>query len=173
MALMVFSDTRLSRLFLTVYCAATTLFCLHFVHLAKQYSLTCSQSFVSAQRDQTKPSEFPRKIWQTSKTSAAGLEDHDRKAIQSWMKLNHKHRYEIVTQHSGESFVRDRFPDRHDILEVFADLQDPILRADFIRYLLLLGDGGVYSDMDVRLPSRFLSFEHPCPLIKMHLQQLR
>ncbi|KAI4158254.1 MAG: hypothetical protein LQ342_007628 [Letrouitia transgressa] len=64
------------------------------------------------------------------------------------MKLNHKHRYEIITQHSGESFVRDRFPDRHDILEVFTDLQDPILRADFIRYLVLLGDGGVYSDMD-------------------------
>ena len=30
----------------------------------------------------------------------------------------------------------------------FVDLKDPILRADFIRYLVLLGDGGAYSDLD-------------------------
>ena len=64
------------------------------------------------------------------------------------MKLNQKHRYEIITQHSAESYVRDRFAHRPDIEEVFIDLQDPILRADLIRYLVLLGDGGTYSDID-------------------------
>ena len=62
--------------------------------------------------------------------------------------MNQKWRYEIVTQYSAESYVRETFADRPEIEEVFRDLQDPILRADLIRYLVLLGDGGVYSDMD-------------------------
>lgn len=53
-----------------------------------------------------------------------------------------------MTQFGAESYVRDRFPDRPEFLETFLDLQDPILRADMIRYLVLLGDGGVYSDLD-------------------------
>ena len=91
---------------------------------------------------------FPRKIWQTSKASAAALEEDDRRAIQSWLKLNQKHRYEIITRFSAESYVNEKFSNRPDILETFQDLQDPILRADLIRYLVLLGDGGVYSDID-------------------------
>ena len=91
---------------------------------------------------------FPKKIWQTSKMSPAGLEDDDRKAILSWVKINQKHRYEIVTQHSAESYVRDKYAHKPDIVEIFMDLQDPILRADLIRYLVLLEDGGVYSDID-------------------------
>ena len=64
------------------------------------------------------------------------------------MKINQKHRYEILTQYSAESYVKNRFSHRPDIEEMFIDLQDPILRADLIRYLVLLGDGGVYSDID-------------------------
>ena len=67
-----------------------------------------------------------------------GLEEDDRRAIQSWVKLNQKHRYEILTQHSAESYIRTTFPHRYDIEETFMDLHDPILRADFIRYLVLL-----------------------------------
>ena len=93
---------------------------------------------------------FPRKIWQTSKTGPAGLDDIDRAALRTWMKLNQKWRYESVTQYGAESYVRERFADRPELVEAFTDLQDPILRADFIRYLVLLGDGGVYSDLDTR-----------------------
>ena len=91
---------------------------------------------------------FPRKIWQTSKTGPAGIDEIDRKAMNSWVKINQKHRYEILTQYSAESYVKDRFSHRPDIGELFVDLQDPILRSDFIRYLVLLGDGGLYSDID-------------------------
>ncbi|MCJ1307691.1 hypothetical protein MMC25_001339 [Agyrium rufum] len=96
------------------------------------------------------PKPFPRKIWQTSKVSAAGLDETDRAAIHSWTTMNQKYRYEILTQYSAESYVRETFAHRPDIEEVFRDLQDPILRADLIRYLVLLGDGGVYSDIDTR-----------------------
>ena len=93
---------------------------------------------------------FPRKIWQTAKSGPAGLDDIDRTALRTWSKLNQKWRYEAVTQYGAESYVRERFVHRPDLVEAFTDLQDPILRADFVRYLVLLGDGGVYSDLDTR-----------------------
>ena len=94
---------------------------------------------------------FPRKIWQTSKTGPAGFKDDDREAVRTWTKMNHNWRYEIITQYSAESYVRDRFADRPAVVEVFTELQDPILRADMIRYLVLLADGGLYSDLDTAL----------------------
>ena len=93
---------------------------------------------------------FPRKIWQTAKNGPAGLDDTDRTALRTWSKLNQKWRYEAITQYGAESYVRERFVHRPDLVEAFTDLQDPILRADFVRYLVLLGDGGVYSDLDTR-----------------------
>ena len=93
---------------------------------------------------------FPRKIWQTAKNGPAGLDDADRAALRTWTKLNQKWRYESVTQYGAESYVRETFAHRPELIEAFTDLQDPILRADFIRYLVLLGDGGVYSDLDTR-----------------------
>ncbi|KAI4151696.1 MAG: hypothetical protein LQ340_003356 [Diploschistes diacapsis] len=104
--------------------------------------------FTNATRKQR--TYFPRKIWQTSKTGPGGLDDGDRDAIRSWTKLNQKWRYESMTQYSAESYVRERFADRPEILEIFTDLQDPILRADMIRYLILLGDGGLYTDLDTK-----------------------
>ena len=142
------SDAKSNRL-LFIYCIITTLFCLHFIHVAKHnYEFCDDQLPPQASNVSLTTAPFPRKIWQTSKTSPAGLEDDDRKAILSWAKINQKHRYEIITQHSAESYVRDKFAHRDDIAEIFLDLQDPILRADLIRYLVLLGDGGVYSDID-------------------------
>ena len=142
------SDPRSSHLLL-IYCFLSTLFCLRFIHLANQNAQACDQHIHHEVYNTSLNSPgFPRKIWQTSKTGAAGIEGDDRKAIQSWIKLNQKHRYEIVTQYSAESYIRDKFNHRADIQETFLDLQDPILRADLIRYLVLLGDGGVYSDID-------------------------
>ena len=144
-------DTKLARILLIIYCLIITLFCFHFLQLAKTGFLFNDQSSEPPPRnDSLDVPEFPRKIWQTGRTSAVGLDDKDRVVIQSWLKLNQKHRYEIVTQHSAESYVRERFGHRRDIEETFTDLQDPILRADLIRYLVLLGDGGVYSDIDTK-----------------------
>ena len=93
---------------------------------------------------------FPRKIWQTSKNGPTNLDDLDKEAIQTWTKLNQKWRYESITQYSAESYVKESFMDRPEIIEIFIDLQDPILRADMIRYLVLLKDGGLYSDLDTK-----------------------
>lgn len=89
------------------------------------------------------PPEFPRKIWQTAKISAAGLEEAERKAIQTWVKLNQKHHYEVVTKHSAESYVLEKFSHRPDIAETFLDLEDNMMRADLVKYLTLSGDDGI------------------------------
>ena len=141
-----------SRL-LVIYCVISTLFCFRLIYVAKLNAavppLDCPRPLASLALNASEHSHpFPRKIWQTSKTGPAGLGGDDRKSIQSWVKINQKHRYEILTQYSAESYVKDRFSHRPDIEETFIDLQDPILRADLIRYLVLLGDGGVYSDID-------------------------
>ena len=115
------------------------LFCLHVLQRLKAEIIPFSPRYVHLGHNLTSlHGPFPRKIWQTSKMGPGGLEEDDRRAIQSWVKLNQKHRYEILTQHSAESYIRTTFPHRYDIEETFMDLHDPILRADFIRYLVLL-----------------------------------
>ena len=138
--------------FLFTYCLISTLFCFRLIHLAKLNAVApvdCPHPLASLALNASVHSyRFPRKIWQISRTGPSGLDENDRINIQSWVKINQKHRYEILTQYSAESYVKDRFSHRPDIEETFVDLQDPILRADFIRYLVLLGDSGMYSDID-------------------------
>lgn len=88
---------------------------------------------------------FPRKIWQTGKHGPASLDDESKDAIKTWQKMNQNWRYEILTDYSAETYVRDTFASRPDIIDLYTDIGDPILRADLLRYLVLLGDGGVYS----------------------------
>ena len=144
-------DLKSSR-FLVVYCIIGSLFYFHLLHLAKLNPVApvdCLDPLASLKPNTSEQSHpFPRKIWQTARTGPEELDENDRNSIRSWVKTNQKHRYEILTQYSAETYVKDRFSHRPDIQEVFVDLQDPILRADFIRYLVLLGDGGAYSDMD-------------------------
>ncbi|MCJ1389391.1 hypothetical protein MMC18_002248 [Xylographa bjoerkii] len=101
---------------------------------------------------QSSTSEFEkparRKIWQTTKLSPMSLEERDRKNLQKWDEMNPTWRHEVLTDGGCDEYVRDRFAARPDIVNVFTGLKDNILRADLIRYLVLLGDGGVYSDID-------------------------
>ena len=46
------------------------------------------------------------------------------------------------------AFVEDRFADRPALVAFWKELQVTIVKADFIRYLAMLAEGGVYSDMD-------------------------
>ncbi|MCJ1379441.1 hypothetical protein MMC17_002542 [Xylographa soralifera] len=89
-----------------------------------------------------------RKIWQTTKLSPMSLEERDRKNLEKWDGMNPTWRHEVLTDGGCDEYVRDRFVERPDIVSLFTGLKDNILRADLIRYLVLLGDGGIYSDID-------------------------
>ncbi|KAL9600854.1 MAG: hypothetical protein Q9219_002896 [cf. Caloplaca sp. 3 TL-2023] len=75
------------------------------------------------------------------------IKKNDADHVRTWMDLNPEYRYELLTDGSAETYVQDNFPDR--IAEIYTGINDFILRADLIRYLVLLNQGGVYADLDV------------------------
>lgn len=62
--------------------------------------------------------------------------------------MNKEQRYELITKENGESYAREHFSHRPDLLTDFLSLQDGMLRADFVQYLFLFAEGGMYTDLD-------------------------
>lgn len=54
-----------------------------------------------------------------------------------------------MTDLTGDKYVVDNFAHRPDIVEMYLALAVPILKADILRYLLLLAEGGIWCDLDV------------------------
>lgn len=90
------------------------------------------------------------KIWQTSKLPTTLFDDEDREHAQTWADLNPDHRHEMMTDGRMENYVREHFHISHpEIEDLYFQINDYMIRSDFIRYLILLTDGGVYNDLDV------------------------
>lgn len=64
------------------------------------------------------------------------------------MELNRNYRFETITEGSSDSYVENTFAHKPTLVRDFLALQDPVLRADLVRYLVLFGDGGIYTDLD-------------------------
>ncbi|MCJ1457663.1 hypothetical protein MMC28_008032 [Mycoblastus sanguinarius] len=93
---------------------------------------------------------WTQRIWQTSKNAMVTISGGDREHLKTWSDLNPEYRHEVLTDEMMESYVKDHFHVSHpDIEDVYFEVKDYILRSDFIRYLILLADGGVYNDLDV------------------------
>lgn len=91
---------------------------------------------------------IPDKVWHSAKDD--NLTEDQRKWIESWTQKNPSLRQELLTDHSGETFVQARFHNtRPDIVEVYEAIPIPILRADLLRYLIIFAEGGIWSDLDV------------------------
>jgi len=102
--------------------------------------------------------KLPRKIWQTSPHSAPDT-DEIRKRLsrrqrrlearaRSWQDNNPGYEYQRLNDSQIVGFVREKLDHRPDIVERFIGLKHPILKADLFRYLALLAEGGVYTDID-------------------------
>ena len=85
--------------------------------------------------------KITNKIWQTWHTPAILLDEEDKSRVRTWHEQNPNHRYELLTDKGGETFVRQNFAGEPLIQDVFLNLTDTILRADFLRYLVLLAEG--------------------------------
>lgn len=97
---------------------------------------------------------FPSKIWQSWKDDS---EDPTERTIgfpHDWRVANPNHRYERITDANNNEYIMAEFDE--SISSVFMSLDDPILKADFLRYLILLKEGGVWADIDV-LPHQPIS----------------
>ena len=91
--------------------------------------------------------EIPEKIWY--KLGPRGVSQKAREWIDSCLDQNPTYKPEFMTDLSGDEYVKERFAHRPDIVASFLALPFPILKADFLRYLLLFNEGGIYSDLDV------------------------
>ncbi|CAI7666023.1 unnamed protein product [Penicillium viridicatum] len=98
----------------------------------------------------TSISNIPDKVWHSAKTD--DISENQRKWVNSWSSTTPECRQELLTDRSGEAFVRAYYQEtRPDIVEVIETLSIPILRADLLRYLIVLAEGGYWSDLDVTL----------------------
>lgn len=69
---------------------------------------------------------------------------------QEWRDMNDGWDYEFFDDSAMQTWVNDIFPEG-DIRWAWEYMPRPILKADFLRYLLPFVKGGVYSDVDVSL----------------------
>lgn len=67
----------------------------------------------------------------------------------SWLACNPDWQYTLVGTEGASRFVRQHFSHDERILNVHFGLRNHGAQSDFMRYLLLLVEGGVYSDTDV------------------------
>ena len=80
----------------------------------------------------------------------SSLEGEDWDRAQTWDALNPSFTHEYMTDEKMEAYVREHFhKSQPDIEALYMEVQDPIIRSDLIRYLILLSSGGAYNDLDV------------------------
>jgi mannosyltransferase OCH1-like enzyme len=107
----------------------------------------------SFQNHNAKDTKFPKKIWQTWKVDPLEFDERDSKRARTWTKTNPEYRYEVLTDGNDLDYVEIHFgPDginRPDIVETYRTLNATIIKADFLRYLVMYVEGGVYADIDV------------------------
>lgn len=89
---------------------------------------------------------IPPTIWQIY----FGYKPFDRlgETIESWVRTNQDYSYKLVSDQGANEFVEKHYADRPEIMRTFLEITYPVFRADFLRYMLLESEGGVYSDID-------------------------
>jgi alpha 1,6-mannosyltransferase len=94
--------------------------------------------------------KFPAYIWQTWKyTPAQGEFGEDfRPAEASWSELHPSFVHEVITDSVASHLIRHFYASHPEIQEAYESLPQPVLKADFFRYLILLARGGIYTDID-------------------------
>ena len=94
--------------------------------------------------------KFPAYIWQTWKhTPASGdFEEAFRPAEASWSELHPSFVHEVITDSVAVHLIRHFYASIPEVIEAYDSLPEPVMKADFFRYLILLARGGIYSDID-------------------------
>ncbi|KAI9046919.1 hypothetical protein LZ554_008997 [Drepanopeziza brunnea f. sp. 'monogermtubi'] len=94
--------------------------------------------------------KFPAYIWQTWKYTPASGEfgENFRPAEASWSEKHPGFIHEVITDQVAVHLLRHLYASVPEVLEAYAALPLPVLKADFFRYLILLARGGIYSDID-------------------------
>ncbi|KHN93889.1 Glycosyltransferase, DXD sugar-binding motif protein [Metarhizium album ARSEF 1941] len=90
----------------------------------------------------------PGKVWHAANDDNFTGEQRD--VMDSWLRKNPGFRHELLTTRQADNYVIANYNHtRPDIVALFTVLPIAILRADLLRYLILLSEGGIWSDLDV------------------------
>ncbi|KAF8591965.1 glycosyltransferase family 32 protein [Ramaria rubella] len=85
--------------------------------------------------------ERPKIIWQTNDVRPLN------KQTQSWQERNLDYEYRFLYDDDAEKWVNKNF--KGSAIEwTWNFLPEAVMKADFLRYLVLLVEGGIYSDID-------------------------
>lgn len=93
-------------------------------------------------------SKFPAYIWQTWRNTPADDGFEFRNQEGSWTFHHPGFVHEVITDKVAVHVLRLFYSPIPEILEAYNALPEPVLKADFFRYLILLARGGIYSDID-------------------------
>lgn len=95
-------------------------------------------------------SRFPAYVWQTWKSTPASADfgEDFRASEASWTALHPNFVHEVVTDAVAVHLIRHFYASIPEIVQAYEALPEPVLKADFFRYLILLARGGIYSDID-------------------------
>lgn len=106
--------------------------------------------FLSAYTTLRVPGEvkgFPPHVWQT--TGPRPITEEQGSDIASWRAKHPFFSFTMMTDEQGDSFVSEYYASRTDIVDLFLRLPIPIIKADLLRYMVLVAEGGIYADIDV------------------------
>lgn len=93
-------------------------------------------------------SKFPAYIWQTWKWTPANAEFKFRDQEASWTEKHPGFVHEVITDQVAPHLLRVLYAAVPEVLEAYHALPQPVLKADFFRYLILFARGGIYTDID-------------------------
>lgn len=142
----------LAKLAIAAITALTILLFLLYFHPARTAALPhhvapTQSSEIELGEISTAIKSIPEKIWY--KVGPKGLSSQSQEWMDDCLHKNPEYRSEIMTDHSGDLYVKEKFSHRPDIVETYLALSVPILKADLLRYLLLFAEGGIWYDLDV------------------------
>ncbi|KAK3936497.1 nucleotide-diphospho-sugar transferase [Diplogelasinospora grovesii] len=94
---------------------------------------------------------IPRQIWQIFfAPPEVDIIEEELLHSSEWISMTPDYTYTMVGSLEADEFIDANFKNQPEIPKTYHALQNPGLKSDFLRYLLLLVRGGIYSDVDTK-----------------------
>ncbi|KAL8927453.1 MAG: hypothetical protein Q9208_002258 [Pyrenodesmia sp. 3 TL-2023] len=92
---------------------------------------------------------IPKKIWQINfnHPQYSALESF----VATWKDDDPTYEHTLLDKQAGQDIVRKHYGEDSEPLKTYLELGSTILRADYLRYLVLAAEGGFYSDLDTHV----------------------
>jgi len=89
---------------------------------------------------------IPKIIWQTCSFELNSIPRYIQSPIDTWKDKNPTWEYRYSTHEDCENFILSTYGDEY--LEIYKNIAQGQIKADFWRYLVIYEHGGVYADVD-------------------------